>query len=86
MSAAQIIAQLTAASRKLEEAQAQIAAARQNVGEARQLTAGALQGSSGQLTSQFDSLIEVIGQVGTRPAAVKEQVHATIAKVQALGN
>ncbi|MET8040356.1 DUF6244 family protein [Micromonospora sp. NPDC005215] len=86
VSAAQIIAQLAAASQKLDEAQAKLLAAREDASQARTLVAGALQGSSGQLVGQIDGLVEVLGQVASRPAATKEQVKQTIAKVQALGN
>lgn len=86
MSAAQIIVQLAAASHKLDEAQAKLLAAREDASQARTLVAGALQGVSGQLVGQLDGLVEVLGQVASRPAATKEQVKQTIAKVQALGN
>ncbi|MEU7584735.1 DUF6244 family protein [Micromonospora sp. NPDC049230] len=86
MSAAQIIAQLAAASQRLDEAQAKLLAAREDASQARTLVAGALQGGSGQLVGQIDGLVEVLGQVASRPAVTNEQVKQTIAKVQALGN
>lgn len=86
MSAAQIIAQLQAAVRKLEEAQRQVGAARQAASEARQFVASALEGSSGQLVGQIERLIQALSQAGQLPAATKEQVEATIRKTQALGN
>lgn len=86
MSAAEIIAQLQAAVRKLEEAQRQVAAAGQSASEARQLVAGALEGSSGQLVGQVEKLIQALSQVGQMPAATKEQVQAAVRRTQALGN
>jgi hypothetical protein len=86
VSAAQIIAQLAAASQKLDEAHSGLLTARQAAAEARTLVAGALEGSSGQLTGQIDGLVEAVGQIAGRAPATKEQVQQTIAKVQALGN
>ncbi|MEO3821241.1 DUF6244 family protein [Plantactinospora sp. B24E8] len=86
MSAAQIIAQLQAALRKLEEAEHHIGSAGKAASEARHLAAGALEGSSGQLVAQLDQLIQTLGQVSQMPAKTKEQVHMTITRTQALGN
>ncbi|WP_320067583.1 DUF6244 family protein [Micromonospora sp. RTGN7] len=86
MSAAQIIAQLAAAAKKLEEAHTNLMAARQAATEAQALVAGALQGSSGQLTGHIHGLAEAIGQVASRTPGAKQQIQTTIAKVQALGN
>jgi len=73
MSAAQIIAQLNAALQKLEEAQSKVVAAGEAASEARTLVAGALEGSSGQLVSQIDKLIQALSQVAGMHRATKEQ-------------
>jgi hypothetical protein len=85
VSAVQITAQLAAASKKLDEAQAKLAAATQDVNEARTLVSGALVGSSGQLVGMIDRLRDALSQAASMPGATKQQVQATIAKVQALG-
>ncbi|MEV4754774.1 DUF6244 family protein [Micromonospora sp. NPDC049559] len=86
MSAAQIIAQLQAALRKLEETQSHVASAGQAATEARRLVAGALEGGSGQLVAQLDRLIQALSQAAQMPAGTKEQVQATITRTKALGN
>ncbi|MDG4831636.1 DUF6244 family protein [Solwaraspora sp. WMMD1047] len=86
MSAAQIIAQLSAATQKLDETQAKLRSAQQDALQARQLIATALEGSSAQLTGQIDSLVDILSQVAGRTPAVNDQVKKTITKVQALGN
>lgn len=86
MSTAQVIAQLQAASAKLDEASSKITAAREDAAHAGQLVGVALQGSSGQLASMINQLVEALGQISTRPTAAKEHVQNTITKVQALGN
>lgn len=86
MSAEQIIAQLTAASQRLEETHAKLREAGEAAGHARSLVSGALQGSSGQLVGQISGLVEALGQISGRVPATKDQVQQTIAKVKALGN
>nr|MDT0659332.1 DUF6244 family protein [Micromonospora sp. DSM 115978] len=86
MSAAQIIAQLSAATGKLDETQARLRAAQQDAMQARQLVTSALEGGSTQLTSQIDGLVDILSQIAGRIPAVADQVKKTITKVQALGN
>lgn len=86
MSAEQIIAQLTAASQKLEEVQAKLRDAGDAASQARTLVADALRGSSGQLVGQLGSLVDALGQISNRVPATREQVQQTITKVKTLGN
>lgn len=86
LSAEQIIAQLTAASQRLEEAQTKLREAGEAASQARTLVAGALRGSSGQLVGQLGSLVDAVGQVSNRTPILREQVQQTITKVKALGN
>ena len=86
MSAAQIIAQLTAASQSLEVTQAKLQEAGEAASQARTLVSAALQGSSGQLASQIGVLVESLGQISSKVPTARQQVHQTITKVKALGN
>ncbi|MGC4854623.1 DUF6244 family protein [Micromonospora sp. DT4] len=74
LSAAQIITRLTAASQKLDEAQAKLLAAKQDTADARTLVAGALEGGSEQLTGQIGGLTEAVGQVASRMPVTKQQI------------
>lgn len=85
LSAERIIAQLTAASQRLEEAQTRLREAGEAASQARTLVAGALRGSSGQLVGQLGSLVDAVGQVSNRTPILREQVQQTITKVKALG-
>lgn len=86
MSAEQIIAQLTAASQRLEVAQAKLQEAGEAASQARTLVSTALKGSSGQLASHIGGLVEALGQISSKVPITREQVHQTITKVKALGN
>lgn len=86
MSTAQIVAQLSAASQKLDEVEQRVRAAVEETNAARGLVSSALEGSSGQLVAMFDRIREALGQVSSVSGVTKEQVQATIAKAQALGN
>ena len=87
MSAAEIIAKLQAAGRKLEEAKAKAAAAAQDANEARTLVAGALEGSAaGPLVGMIDKVRESLSQASGTAGPATQQVQETITKVQALGN
>jgi hypothetical protein len=87
VSAAEMIARLTAAAQKLNEAKAKAAAAAQDASEARTLVAGALEGTAaGQLISMIGNVHENLSRAGQAAAPATEQVQQTIARVQALGN
>ncbi|MFI6762546.1 DUF6244 family protein [Micromonospora sp. NPDC050417] len=86
MSTAQIVAQLSAASQKLDEIEQRVRAAVEETNAARGLVASALEGGSGQLTGMFDRIREALGQASSVTGVTKEHVQATIAKAQALGN
>jgi hypothetical protein len=87
VSAAEMIARLTAATQKLQEAQAKAAAAAQDASEARTLVAGALEGAAaGQLVSMIDNVRENLSRAGAAAAPASEQVKQTIARIQSLGN
>ncbi|MFK3981837.1 DUF6244 family protein [Micromonospora sp. NPDC050397] len=86
MSTAQIVAQLSAASQKLDEVEQKVRAAVEETNAAQGLVSSALEGGSGQLVAMFDRIREALGQVSSVSGVTKEQVQATIAKAQALGN
>lgn len=87
MSAAEMIARLTAAGQKLGEAQSKAAAAAQDVNEARTLVAGALEGAAaGQLVSMIANVQENLARAGQAAAPAAEGVKQTIGRIQALGN
>ncbi|GAB3802860.1 DUF6244 family protein [Micromonospora zhanjiangensis] len=87
MSAAEMIARLTAATQKLNEAKAKAAAAAQDANEARTLVAGALEGAaSKQLVDMVGGVVEHLSHAGQAAASTTQQVQQTIARVQALGN
>ncbi|MFJ6196423.1 DUF6244 family protein [Micromonospora sp. NPDC092111] len=87
MSAAQMIARLTAAAQKLDEAKAKTAAATQDAAEARELVAGALEGvAAGPLIGIIDAYRQALTHAVQGGEPAKQHVQETIAKVQALGN
>jgi hypothetical protein len=87
MSAADIIAGLTGADQKLDQARAQAMAAVQHAAEARTLVVGALEGvSAGQLVSLIGQVIESLRQAAQEVDPAKKGIQETIARVRALGN
>jgi hypothetical protein len=87
MSAAEMIARLTAASQKLAEAQSKAAAAAQDASEARSLVAGALEGAAaGQLVSMITNVQENLSHAGQAAGPATESIKQNIGRIQALGN
>jgi hypothetical protein len=86
MSTAEIIARLTAATQKLDQAKAKAAAAANDAAEAKTLVAGALQGSSaGALLSHIDKVIQLLHESASAAGPARQRMEETISKAQALG-
>ncbi len=86
-SAAEMIAKLSAASQKLEEARAKTAGAAQDVAEARALVASALEGvGAGPLVGVIDAYRQALMQAAQGSEPARQHVQETITKIHALGN
>jgi hypothetical protein len=81
-----MLARLTAAAQRLDEATARTAAAAQDVEEARSLVAGALEGvAASQLVGVLEAYRDALMRATQGGEPAKNQVRETMARVQALG-
>ncbi|MEV0329492.1 DUF6244 family protein [Micromonospora echinospora] len=86
-SAAEMIAMLSAASQKLDEARAKTAGAAQDVAEARTFVSRALDGvGAGPLVGMIDAYRQALVQAAQGGDPAQQHVQETIAKIHALGN
>ncbi|WBB80068.1 DUF6244 family protein [Micromonospora sp. WMMD882] len=86
-SAAEMIARLSQASQKLDEARAKTVAATQDVTEARTLVAAALEGADpGPLIGVIDAYGQALTQAAQNVGPVRQHLQETITRAQSLGN
>ncbi|WP_091638834.1 DUF6244 family protein [Micromonospora pallida] len=82
-----MIAKLSAASQKLDDARAKTAAAAHDAAEARTLVSGALEGvGAGPLVGVIDAYRQALMQAAQGSEPARQHVQETIAKIHALGN
>jgi hypothetical protein len=83
----EIIAKLSMAEQRLEQALTKASSAAEDANAARSLVAGTLEGSSaGPLISRIDKVRELLHEAGNATGPARSGLRDTITRVQALGN